>query len=198
MRFEVPGAAAPICRLMYVAYANAALALEGLGKAMLCGSGEVAVEPRSQESQRPQEETDSLMGNGVGNLAIMASRGSRSVTACGVLLAAVCLSSCSTGDSEPPADQQRAAHLDRLRDAYRLGRSAGLKLQDRKIADRTPPADSSWSEEACVARWTQLGEREQTSGDRAGFLAACSSFPQPGLPGYDEAVAEARGTGVTP
>ncbi|MFD8209657.1 hypothetical protein ACFV2S_25075 [Streptomyces sp. NPDC059695] len=121
----------------------------------------------------------------------MRSRGSWSATACGVLLAAVCLGGCATGDNPPTADQQRDAHLDRVRDAYRLGRSAGLELQEQKIADGTPSAASSPSEEECAARWIQLGEREQTPGDRAGFVAACASFPQPGLPGYDEAVAEA-------
>ncbi|MEU7516801.1 hypothetical protein AB0B13_33010 [Streptomyces sp. NPDC042898] len=67
-----------------------------------------------------------------------------------------------------------------------------------KLADGTPPAESSPSEEECAARWSQLGDDEQTPGGKAGFLAACSSFPQPGLPGYDEAVAEARGGGATP
>lgn len=128
----------------------------------------------------------------------MRPRGSWSATACVVLLAAVCLAGCGTGDDTPPADQQRDAHLNRVRDAYRLGRSTGLELQEQKVADGTPPASSSPSEEECAARWDQLGEREQTPGDRAGFLAACSSFPPPGLPGYDEAVAEARGTGETP
>lgn len=115
-----------------------------------------------------------------------------------ILLAAICLTGCSAGDSPPTSDQQRTAHLDRVRGAYRLGRSAGLELQEQKIAAGAPPAASSPSEEECAARWTQLGEREQTPGDRAGFLAACSSFPPPGLPGYDEAVAEARGSGATP
>lgn len=128
----------------------------------------------------------------------MRPRGNWSVTAGGVLLAVACLAGCGMGDNTPPAVQQRDAHLDRVRGAYQLGRSTGLELQERKIAYGTPPAYASPSEEECLDRWTQLGEREQTAGDRAGFLAACSSFPAPGLPGYDEAVAEARGTGVTP
>ncbi|MFB7829307.1 hypothetical protein [Streptomyces hydrogenans] len=128
----------------------------------------------------------------------MTTRGSWSVTAFGVLLSVACLTGCTADDSPPTAEEQRATHLDRVRETYRLGRSAGLEMQERKIADGTPPAYASPSEEECSARWTQLGEREQTAGDRAGFLAACSSFPAPGLPGYDEAVAEARGTGVTP
>ncbi|MFE5483017.1 hypothetical protein [Streptomyces sp. NPDC056527] len=121
----------------------------------------------------------------------MTTGGSWSITAFGVLLAALCLTGCAT-DTRPPTDrEQRSAHLDRVRDAYRLGRSAGLEMQQQKIADGAPPATSSPSEEECAARWAQLGEREQTPGDLAGFLAACSSFPAPGLPGYAEAVVEA-------
>ncbi|MFI1436489.1 hypothetical protein [Streptomyces lydicus] len=70
-------------------------------------------------------------------------------------------------------------------------------MQKQKIADGAPPANASPSEEECADRWSQLGEREQTPGDRAGFLAACSSFPAPGLPGYHEAVMEAQGVGVS-
>lgn len=47
----------------------------------------------------------------------MRPRGNWSVTACGVLLAAVCLASCGTGDSTSTAAQQRDAHLERVRDA---------------------------------------------------------------------------------
>ncbi|MBT2439603.1 hypothetical protein J7E93_05600 [Streptomyces sp. ISL-36] len=122
----------------------------------------------------------------------MRPRGSWSVTACGILLAAACLTGCAADPSPPTAEEQSAAHLDRVRETYRLGRSAGLELQQQKIADGTPPSYSSPSEEECAARWTQLGEREQTPGDQAGFLAACSSFPAPGLPGHDDAVAEAK------
>ncbi|MFE4305688.1 hypothetical protein [Streptomyces sp. NPDC056891] len=123
----------------------------------------------------------------------MKIRGSWTITAYGIVLAVTCITGC-TADSRPPtSDEKRAAHLDRVRETYRLGRVAGLEVQEGKIADGTPPASASPSEAECLARWTQLGEHEQTSGDKAGFLAACSSFPSPGLPGYDEAVAEARG-----
>ncbi|MEU9246497.1 hypothetical protein [Streptomyces sp. NPDC048385] len=91
----------------------------------------------------------------------------------------------------------RRAPRPRTRDV-RLGRSEGLALQKQKIADGAPPAYSSPDEKECADRWDQLGERQQSAGDRSGFLAACSTFPAPGLPGYDEAVAEASGTGPTP
>ncbi|QEU93118.1 hypothetical protein CP970_21325 [Streptomyces kanamyceticus] len=65
-----------------------------------------------------------------------------------------------------------------------------LALQRQKIAEGAPPAYSSPSEQACTDRWDQLGERQRSAGDRDGFLAACSSIPAPGMPGYDEVVAE--------
>ncbi|TXC99034.1 hypothetical protein [Streptomyces sp. ISID311] len=64
-------------------------------------------------------------------------------------------------------------------------------MQRQKIADGVAPAYSSPSEKECADRWGQLGEHEQSAGDRDGFLAACSLIPAPGMPGYDEAVAEA-------
>ncbi|WP_159073618.1 hypothetical protein [Streptomyces sp. RTd22] len=85
-----------------------------------------------------------------------------------------------------------------MRETYRLGRSEALALQRQKIANGTAPAYSSPNEQECADRWDQLGERQQSAGDRGGFLSACSSFPAPGLPGYDEAVAEARGSAPTP
>lgn len=132
------------------------------------------------------------------SLPIMGMRTSGASVVCGVALAIASLSSCSDGDSKLTASEQRAAHLDRVREAYRLGRSEGLSLQQRKIAAGTAPADATADEQDCAARWDQLGEEELTAGDRDGFLAACSSFPPPGMPGYDEAVAEARGSAPTP
>ncbi|WP_438470954.1 hypothetical protein [Streptomyces asiaticus] len=95
-------------------------------------------------------------------------------------------------------EEQRAAHLDRVRETYRLGRSEGLALQRQKIANGTAPAYSSPSEQECADRWDQLGERQQSAGDRGGFLSACSSFPAPGMSGYEDAVAEASGRTPTP
>lgn len=128
----------------------------------------------------------------------MGTRGSWTTALCAAALAAVCLTGCSSGAKKPTAEDQRAAHLDRVRETYRLGRSEGLALQRHKIADGAPPAYSSPSEQECADRWDQLGERQQSAGDRGGFLLACSSFPAPGLPGYDEAVAEARAVAPTP
>ncbi|MEH0588084.1 hypothetical protein QA942_30015 [Streptomyces sp. B21-106] len=109
-----------------------------------------------------------------------------------------CLTGCSAGTSKPTPEDKRAAQLNRVRETYRLGRSEGLALQRQKIADGAAPAYSSPSEKECAARWDQLGERRQGAGDRDGFLAACSTFPTPGLPGYDEAVAEASGSTLGP
>lgn len=116
----------------------------------------------------------------------------------GALAVVVCLAGCSAGTAKPTAEEQRAAYLDRVRETYRLGRSEGLALQRQKIADGVAPAHSSPSEKECADRWDQLGEHEQSAGDRGGFLSACSSFPAPGLPGYDEAVAEASGSTSRP
>ncbi|MFD9390541.1 hypothetical protein ACFWBB_07320 [Streptomyces sp. NPDC060000] len=71
-------------------------------------------------------------------------------------------------------------------------------MQRQKIADGVALAYSSPSEKECADRWDQLGERQQGAGDRVGFLAACSTFPAPGLPGYGEAVAEASGSTLGP
>ncbi|MEU8968982.1 hypothetical protein AB0D11_06840 [Streptomyces monashensis] len=128
----------------------------------------------------------------------MRIRGSWSTALCAVVLVAACLAGCSAGAPEPTAEQQRAAHLDRVRETYRLGRSEGLAMQRQKIAEGAPPAYSSPSEQECADRWDQLGEHQQSAGDRGGFLSACASFPAPGLPGYDEAVAEAGGPPSTP
>ncbi|WP_411142338.1 hypothetical protein [Streptomyces sp. x-80] len=128
----------------------------------------------------------------------MGTRGSWTTALCTAALAVVCLTGCSSGAGKPTAEDQRAAHLDRVRETYRLGRSEGLALQRQKIASGAPPAYSSPSEQECKDRWDQLGEHEQSAGDRGGFLSACSSFPAPGMPGYDEAVAEASGAEPTP
>jgi hypothetical protein len=128
----------------------------------------------------------------------MGSRGTWTTALCTAALAVACLTGCSAGAEKPTAEDQRAAHLDRVRETYRLGRSEGLALQRQKIASGAPPAYSSPSEQDCQDRWDQLGERQQTGGDRGGFVSACSSFPAPGMPGYDEAVAEASGSRSTP
>ncbi|MEV0257747.1 hypothetical protein AB0H82_26250 [Streptomyces sp. NPDC050732] len=128
----------------------------------------------------------------------MGTRGSWTTALCAAALAASCLTGCSYGAEKPTAEQQRAAHLDRVRETYRLGRSEGLALQKQKIADGAPPAYSSPDEKECADRWDQLGERQQSAGDRGGFLSACSSFPAPGVHGYDEAVAEASGSTLRP
>lgn len=117
---------------------------------------------------------------------------------CGALLVVACLTGCSFGTEKPTKADQRAAHLDRVRETYRLGRSEGLAMQRQKIASGAAPSYSSPSEKECADRWDQLGEHEQSAGDRDGFLAACSSFPAPGMSGYDEAVAEASGSTPTP
>jgi hypothetical protein len=123
----------------------------------------------------------------------MGSRGSWTGILCTAALAVTCLTGCSSGAEKPTGTDQRAAHLDRVRETYRLGRSEGLALQQQKIAKGTAPAYSSPTEQECTARWDQLGEKEQSAGDRSGFVAACSSVPAPGMPGYEDAVAEARG-----
>ncbi|MCZ4098275.1 hypothetical protein [Streptomyces sp. H39-C1] len=128
----------------------------------------------------------------------MGTRGKWTTALCAAALTAVCLTGCSSGIEKPTAEDQRAAHLDRVRETYRLGRSEGLALQRQKIADGAPPSYSSPSDRECADRWDQLGEHQQSAGDRGGFLSACSSFPAPGLPGYDEAVAEASGPTPTP
>ncbi|MFD5425309.1 hypothetical protein [Streptomyces sp. NPDC127084] len=128
----------------------------------------------------------------------MRIRGSWSTALCTAVLAAACIAGCSSGAEKPTVGEQRAAHLDRVRETYRLGRSEGLAMQRQKIADGAAPAYSSPSEKECADRWDQLGEREQSAGDRGGFLSACSSFPAPGMPGYDEAVAEAGEATPTP
>ncbi|MEH0430261.1 hypothetical protein QBB34_28900 [Streptomyces stelliscabiei] len=128
----------------------------------------------------------------------MRTRGRASIGVWGALAVVVCLAGCSAGTAKPTAEEQRAAYLDRVRETYRLGRSEGLALQRQKIADGVAPAHSSPSEKECADRWDQLGEHEQSAGDRGGFLSACSSFPAPGLPGYDEAVAEASGSTSRP
>lgn len=110
---------------------------------------------------------------------------------CGALLVAACLAGCSSGTEKPTKAEQRTAHLDRVRETYRLGCSEGLAVQRQKVASGAPPAFSSPREQDCQDRWDQLGEHGQSAGDRGGFLAACSSIPTPGMPGYDEAVAEA-------
>ncbi|MEU8955014.1 hypothetical protein AB0C93_11985 [Streptomyces sp. NPDC048518] len=128
----------------------------------------------------------------------MGTRGSWIAVWCTAALAAACLMGCSSGADKPTVEQQRAAHLDRVRETYRLGRSEGLILQKRKIADGAAPAYSSPDEKECADRWDQLGERQQSAGDRGGLLSACSSFPAPGVPGYDEAVSEASGSTPRP
>ncbi|WP_307042692.1 hypothetical protein [Streptomyces achromogenes] len=121
----------------------------------------------------------------------MGTRGSWTTALCTAALAVACLTGCSSGAEKPTTEDQRAAHLERVSETYRLGRSEGLALQRQKIADGAAPAYSSPSEKECADRWDQLGEHEQSPGDRGSFLAACSSIPAPGMPGYDEAVAEA-------
>ncbi|TQK44443.1 hypothetical protein FBY35_5947 [Streptomyces sp. SLBN-118] len=128
----------------------------------------------------------------------MGSRGSWTGILCTAALAVTCLTGCSSGTEEPTGADQRAAHVDRVRETHRLGRSEGLALQRQKIAGGTAPAFSSPSEQECTTRWDQLGEKEQSAGGRGGFVAACSSFPAPGMPGYDDAVAEASGSTPTP
>ncbi|MCF1511404.1 hypothetical protein [Streptomyces glomeratus] len=128
----------------------------------------------------------------------MGTRGSWATVLCIAAITAACLTGCSSKTEKPRHEEQRAAHLDRVRETYRLGRSEGLALQRQKIANGAAPAYSSPSEKECADRWDQLGEHEQSAGDRGGFLAACSSFPAPGLPGYDEAVAEATGSTLRP
>ncbi|WP_093483080.1 hypothetical protein [Streptomyces sp. 2112.2] len=123
----------------------------------------------------------------------MGIRGSWATALCIATLAAVCLTGCSTGTEKPTKEEQRTAHLDRVRETYQLGRREGLAMQRQKIASGAAPSYSSPSEKECADRWDQLGEHEQSAGDRGGFLAACSSIPAPGMPGYDEAVAEAAG-----
>ncbi|UNO42137.1 hypothetical protein [Streptomyces sp. MST-110588] len=123
----------------------------------------------------------------------MGTRGSWTTVLCTAALAIACLTGCSAGAEKPTTEEQRAAHLDRVRETYWLGRSEGMALQREKINDGTPPAYSSPSEKECAERWDQLDERQQSAGDRDGFLSACSSFPAPGMPGYDDAVAQAAG-----
>ncbi|MFH9227694.1 hypothetical protein [Streptomyces lydicus] len=55
-------------------------------------------------------------------------------------------------------------------------------MQRQKIAKGKAPAYSSPSEQECTARWDQLGEEEQSAGDRGGFVSACSpGFGNAGL-----------------
>ncbi|GAO08721.1 glutamine synthetase [Streptomyces lydicamycinicus] len=123
----------------------------------------------------------------------MGIRGSWATALCTAAIAAACLTGCSSKAEKPSQEVQRVAHLDRVRETYRLGRREGLAMQRQKIASGAAPSYSSPSEKECADRWDQLGEHEQSAGDRVGFLSACSSFPAPGMPGYDEAVAEVAG-----
>ncbi|WJV48871.1 hypothetical protein [Streptomyces flavofungini] len=121
----------------------------------------------------------------------MGSRGSWAKALCCVAITATALVGCTDKSEKPTDDQHRARHLERVRETYRLGRSEGLAMQEQKINSGAAPSKASPSERECSTRWDKLGERKQTGGDRAGFIAACSSFPAPGTNGYDEAVAEA-------
>ncbi|WP_172387324.1 hypothetical protein [Streptomyces sp. MNP-20] len=123
----------------------------------------------------------------------MGSRGSWAKVLCVVSIATTALVGCTDKSEKPTEDEQRARHLKRVRETYKLGRSEGLAMQQQKISSGVAPSKASPSERECATRWDKLGERKQTAGDRAGFLAACSSFPAPGTNGYDEAVAEAGG-----
>ncbi|MEW2528374.1 hypothetical protein [Streptomyces sp. NPDC047071] len=77
--------------------------------------------------------------------------------------------------------------------ARRTGsRAEGLALRRQKIANGAAPAYSSGSENERADRRVQLGEHEQSASDRDSFLGTFSSIP-PGMPGYDEATAEAAG-----
>ncbi|MEU2558466.1 hypothetical protein ABZ626_03825 [Streptomyces longispororuber] len=104
---------------------------------------------------------------------------------------AATLAGCADESGKPSEGERRAEHLKRVREVYKLGRSEGLAMQRQKISSGIAPSQASPSEAECEAQWGKLGEQRQTAGDRAGFVAACSSFPAPGTPGYDEAVAEA-------
>ncbi|MEV0438437.1 hypothetical protein AB0I84_11085 [Streptomyces spectabilis] len=112
---------------------------------------------------------------------------------CGAVVAVAALAGCSDAADKPSEDERRAAHLERVRETYKLGRSEGLAMQRQEINSGVAPSKASPSERECEARWGKLGEQRQTPGDRAGFVAACSSFPAPGTIGYEEAVAEAGG-----
>ncbi|MFI1100278.1 hypothetical protein [Streptomyces melanogenes] len=91
-------------------------------------------------------------------------------------------------------EEQRATYLSRVREVYQLGRKEGLSLQRQKISQGVAPAYATPAESECAARWGQLGQGEKTLGDKGSFVSACSSFPTPGMPGYEQAVAEAGGT----
>ncbi|MEW1659759.1 hypothetical protein [Streptomyces sp. NPDC093707] len=128
----------------------------------------------------------------------MKTRGSWVKTVSAVAVTAACLVGCSFSAEKPTEEERRTAHLDRVRETSQLGRSEGLAVQRQKIATGTPPSNSTPTEGECLARWHQLGEHEQTPGDRNGFLFTCTSFPAPGMPGYEEAVAEAGRSMTTP
>ncbi|MFD9792124.1 hypothetical protein ACFWXK_14360 [Streptomyces sp. NPDC059070] len=123
----------------------------------------------------------------------MGSKGSWLGAACLMALAGGALGGCSGSTSEPSAGEQRATYLSRVREVYQLGRREGLSLQRQKIDQGVAPAYATPSESECAARWEQLGQGEKTLGDKNSFVSLCSSFPTPGMPGYDDAVAEAAG-----
>ncbi|MFF3976934.1 hypothetical protein [Streptomyces sp. NPDC001828] len=81
---------------------------------------------------------------------------------------------------------------------YQLGRKEGLSLQRQKLRQGAAPTHSAPSKDECATRWSELGQQEKTLGDQASFVAACSEFPTPGTPGYEQAVAEATGVSATP
>ncbi|GHI41090.1 hypothetical protein Sviol_54980 [Streptomyces violascens] len=93
---------------------------------------------------------------------------------------------------------QKATYLSRVREVYQLGRREGLSLQRQKLKQGAAPSLSSPTKDECAERLSGLGQQEKTVGDQASFVSACSEFPTPGTPGYEQAVAEANGTSATP
>ncbi|WP_328403909.1 hypothetical protein OHS70_34005 [Streptomyces sp. NBC_00390] len=83
------------------------------------------------------------------------------------------------------------AHFDRLKEVGQLARREALVVQREKISYGVPRSSSTPTKGECETRWADLGEKEQTPGDRDTFISICSSFPTPGNPGYADAVAEA-------
>ncbi|MGW2861008.1 hypothetical protein [Streptomyces sp. NPDC001205] len=108
------------------------------------------------------------------------------------------LSGCSGSGSKVGVEEQKATYLSRVRDVYELGRKEGLSLQRQKLRQGAAPTHSSPTKDECAMRWTELGQSEKTMGDQASFVAACSEFPTPGTPGYEQAVAEVTGVSAAP
>ncbi|MFE7129365.1 hypothetical protein ACFVIM_00700 [Streptomyces sp. NPDC057638] len=102
------------------------------------------------------------------------------------------VSACTEPPPKPSFEEQRAAHYDRLKEVGQAARREALAMQRKKIADGVPRSASTPTEAECGARWTAIGEKEQTAGDRDTFVSICSTLPVPGLPGYVEAVEEAE------